>query len=516
MPGRRWIVQGCVLAALTVLVPVCGGEGGKEAEGESSDSVTGSSGTGEDGGTGGSTGGGSTGTDTGTETGDGSGTGEPEMTDSIEDHGVTWTFAEPVSYGRFITGDPWIVCPATVVAIDPPPAGGRNGSVLNLPPVDDRSGFDDRVAGNRFDETLRVYPPLDLVAGDRLLSSISVDVPGEVENWLREGSGESSDSPVWSVSVLTCLSEAAPADAFRPSYADPALEMWRWSDVDLALLPALAPPAAFDPALLDEVAARTVRPWIDNLFFGFDAQVEYMAMYGREVGRVASMAALFVMLDLPQEMQASQELVLVGLIQRGIDLWGLARAGHPGWPAFGGHGSGRKTPIVMAGLLLGDQEMASPGATLPDVRFGEDMHTAFVADLAPPADVPTWWDSSQVVYTGHQGVWAGTAVSADPAWGPYEHLAPESWLEDIGESYRRCCTSIAWVGQSLAIELLAAEGPWAHDAFSAYVERWMDPTGDADYTAEILARTGWDFTGGWAAHGQAWDAFVEEMWATYH
>jgi hypothetical protein len=43
----------------------------------------------------------------------------------------------------------------------------------------------------------------------------------------------------------------------------------------------------------------------------------------------------------------------------------------------------------------------------------------------------------------------------------------------------------------------------------------MDPTGDAAYTAEILSRAGWDFTGAWAAHGEGWDDFVEEMWAAY-
>jgi len=444
-----------------------------------------------------------------------SGTGGTMETDTVMDHGVTWTFAEPVLTGRFVTGDAWVVCPATVIAIDPAPADGRNGSVLNLPPVDDRSGFDDRVAENRYDASLRSDPPLDLGVGDRLLSSISVETPGLVENWLREGNGEFSDSPVASISVLTCLGEPAPADAFRPSFADPGVEIRRFSDLDLARLPGLAPPAAVDDVLLDELAARMPRPWIDNLFFGFDAQVDYMPMYGREVGRATGMASMIVLLELPAEQHAAQEQVLIGLVQRGIDLWGLVRAGHPGWSAFGGHGSGRKWPIVFAGLLFGDDEMARPSEVYPDTYFGEDMHTAYVADLPAPANVPTWFDQSTVVYTGHQGIWQGQAVSDDPAWGPYEHLAPEAWLDPIGESYRRCCTSIAWVGQSLAARLLDAQLQWGHDAFFDYVDRWMDPTGDAEYTAEILARTGADYSGSWAQHGQAWDPLVDEMWATY-
>jgi hypothetical protein len=361
----------------------------------------------------------------------------------------------------------------------------------------------------------RVDPPIDLVVGDRLFSSVSVETPGQVENWLRVGNGEFSDSPVASISVLTCLDAPAPSDAFRPSFANTEVTLRRFGDLDLARLPGLAPPAPVDDALLEDFAARMPRPWIDNLFFGFDAQVDYMPMYGREVGRATSIASMIVLLELPAEQQDAQEQVLIGLVQRGIDLWGLVRAGHPGWSAFGGHGSGRKWPIVFAGLLLGDDEMAQPSVAYPDTYFGEDMHTAYVADLPAPANVPTWFDQATVVYTGHQGVFQGQAVSDDPAWGPYEHLAPEAWLDQIGESYRRCCTSIAWVGQALAARLLDAQTQWAHDAFFDYVDRWMDPTGDAEYAAEILARTGSDYSADWAQHGQAWDPFVEEMWATY-
>ena len=106
--------------------------------------------------------------------------------------------------------------------------------------------------------------------------------------------------------------------------------------------------------------------------------------------------------------------------------------------------------------------------------------------------------------------------SKGPGWGPYEHLPPDQWEGNcIGESYRRCCTSIAWVGQALAARLVDAQQNWNHDAFFAYVDRWMDPAGDAEYIQTILDLTGRDFSGSYAAHGQAWDDFVEEMWAQY-
>jgi hypothetical protein len=430
---------------------------------------------------------------------------------SVSDHGVTWVFSAPVTSGRYVTGDPWIVCPARVVAISPVPGGGRNGSVRNVPPVLDRTAFDDRTEGNRYDPALGVTPPIDLVPGDSLVSSISVTTPGLVENCLSEGNGERSLSPVKSVSVLTCVPEPPPADAFRPSYAGHPRRGYRLGDVNRALLPKLAPHSAFDAATLRAFADRLQRPWVDNLFYAFDAQVDTMPMYGRETGRVAGIASLLLMLDLPPGLRADQERLLVGFLQHGIDLWGLVEAGHPGWYAHGGHGSGRKWPIVFAGLLLGDAAMASPTVTHPGVRFGEDLHTAFASALPyGPA-----WNGAAVVYTGHMGWWDGAPVSSTPGWGPYEHLAPERWESARGESYRRCCTSLAWVGQGLAARLMGAEASWNHPPFFSYVDRWMDPTGDASATQAIFDRTGWDFRASWAAQGQAWDSLVEEMWAAY-
>jgi hypothetical protein len=49
---------------------------------------------------------------------------------------------------------------------------------------------------------------------------------------------------------------------------------------------------------------------VDNLFFSFDAQVDYMAMYGREVGRATGLAGLFLLLELPPSLQPAQELLI--------------------------------------------------------------------------------------------------------------------------------------------------------------------------------------------------------------
>jgi hypothetical protein len=84
----------------------------------------------------------------------------------------------------------------------------------------------------------------------------------------------------------------------------------------------------------------------------------------------------------------------------------------------------------------------------------------------------------------------------------------------IGEDYRRCCTSIAWIGEGLAARIMHAEKLWDHDAFFDYVDRWMTEP-DAGNVASIKAATGLDYSADWEREGQAWDAFVEDMWTAY-
>jgi len=429
--------------------------------------------------------------------------GEAEEVDSVSRHGITWRFDRKTRVQHFVNGDPYVIGPVTVVAIEPKPAEGRNGSVLNLPPINGRSGFDSRSPGGRFDAKLRAEPPIAMKPGDALVSTASVEKVGELRAQLR--TSDRTSSPVRSASILTCLAEPAPPDAFRPSYCDRKGRIYRAKDLRRDLLPNLAkvegPPAEegwVSAPDIREWALRFERPWLDTVTFGFDAPVEYMPHYGREIGRAAGIASLILMLDYPAE---EKEPLLIGFVQYGIDLWGIARAGHPGWPAHGGHGSGRKWPIVFAGILLGDEAMQHPARLCPTVRFGEDMQTIHGEG----------WNGASALYAGHIGA---DGEKYQKGWGAYEHLHPSKWPGMLGESYRRCCTSIAWVGQALAARILHAEKVWDHDAFFDYVDRWMEED-DGDDLKAIREATGQDFSASWSRQGQAWDPFVNAMWAKY-
>lgn len=417
-----------------------------------------------------------------------------QLQESISSHGITWRFDNIVEVGQFVNGDYYIVGPVTIISISPEPVDGRNGSVLNLPSDQNRSGFDDRVSADRYDPTLCVELPLHMEPGDALISSISVQSVGELPSAFRPS--EPSISPVQSVSVLTCIERAVAPTAFRPSYCDRDQKIYYADSIHWNLLPQLQKVPNIPD--LEILADHFQRPWLEVCFFSFDAAAEYQSQYGRETGRAAGMVTLALMLDFTSE---EKERLLINFMQYGIDLWGIIRAGYPGWQAHGGHGSGRKWPIIFTGIILGDSQMQSPQTLYPKLYFGEDMQTMY----------DSCWTGANVVYAGHIGP---DGNDFRPGWGPYEHLYPSQWESKIGEDYRRCCTSIAWVGQALAARIMGAKDLWNHDAFFDYVDRWMYED-DSAHIVEIQNATGWNYSMSWARQGQTWDTFINNMWSNY-
>jgi len=110
----------------------------------------------------------------------------------------------------------------------------------------------------------------------------------------------------------------------------------------------------------------------------------------------------------------------------------------------------------------------------------------------------------------------GKAVSTTFGWGLYEDKPPSQWSDSfkVGEDYRRCCTSLSWVGEALSARILNATKIWNHDAFFDYVDRWMTENDSAAVIA-IKQAKGWDYSADWLRQRQCWDSFVENMWTAY-
>ncbi len=441
--------------------------------------------------------------------------------ESVSQYGITWAFAKPARVGQFVNGDWYVVGPVTITTIDPKPLYGdeipahqldrmdrerpvgqriRNGFMLN-PPAQMKVAYDSGVR-NWFDPSLIQKLPVQMNPGDSLVSTISMPkslvLHAQLRNKIERGEGDSS--PIRTAAVLTCVSQPQPADAFRPGFCDRRQKIYLARNLKRDLLPTVSASQSIPD--IRQYTRFTQRPWVGTCFFGFEEPVENMPQYGLEYGRVSGISALLLCTDIGPE---KKEPLLLNYVQIGIDLGGMVRAGHPGWTCWGGHGSGRKLPIVFAGLLLGDEELANVNRSFPKVSFGEDEQTAHGA----------CWTGATVVFTGHSGIdtVTGAGRSRNSSWGPYEHTPPTEWKDgqNTSESYRRCCTSVGWVAQALALRLMGAEKTWNHDAFFDYVDRWMYED-DTAFVEAIREATGRDHDKDWAHQGQAWDTFVNDMW----
>ncbi|HMD09490.1 MAG TPA: Ig-like domain-containing protein [Candidatus Acidoferrum sp.] len=454
----------------------------------------------------------------------------PGTASSITKDGITWTFSQAVPVGQFVNGDYFVVGPVTITAINPPATTSspyENGSVVDLPTANGKSGFDSRLNDGTdeswwFDATLRSYPPITLKPGDSLVSSISLAIIHSVPEVMR--ASDMSASPVASDSVLTVLAAAPSADAFRPSYCDRSQTIYHANALQRNLLPSLAPPNPAGTPALAQFETYYRRPWIDTNAFLFDAPADYMPSYGQHIAFADSYAALLLTLNFP----ADQKVNLTNyLVQYGIDLYGCVQAGY-GWPAFGGHRSGRKLPIIFAGILLNNAGMKNVSAAYAN-KFGEDMQTLYVNQLPPAGSYTQAWQGATVIYGGHYGVNADGSVVSPGLYGPYEQLQPSAWGiltppgEQLGEAYRRCCTSVSWVGEALAMRLMNAESIWNYPPFFDYVDRWMTED-DTQAVAEILAQSGYDYSANWERQGQTkyWlqgefpqYTFIDDMWKAY-
>ena len=360
-------------------------------------------------------------------------------------------------------------------------------------PTTFESGYDSRTIA--YDPGLTVKPPVKLKTGFSLISSISLaaDELDRPPVMARHGKPQTY---LKSAAVLTCLSQPVSPDAFRPSYSDTGNTIYRASNLNRDLLPSLERVASTPDLQMWERIFE--RPWIDHTRGWGNRQThptDNMPEYARETSRAVSIVSLMLMLDFSQ---AEKEQLLLSFVQYGIDLWGAARSGG-GWHAEGGYGNGRKWPIIFPGMLLGEDQMQVPNISVSGIRFGEDDQTMY----------GNGWTGAKAIFAGHTG------KNGKGDRGPYEHLPPAQWpgpKKTQSESYRRCCTSISWVGTALSAHLMDAKKQWNHDAYFDYVDRWMTEE-DSLFLAKIQAETGKDLSS--QPQGRTWDAFVDEMWAKY-
>jgi len=416
-----------------------------------------------------------------------------DTTDQITQFDITWTFDEPYEYGQFANGDYWVVGPVTITQISPLSANtsGRiiNGSMINPSPQNGSSqGYDSAMSATTYVPTMNVARPneQDLSVGNPLIVQNDSSLVSSISM------SEAGHRPqLQTAAILTVLDSAPSESSFRPSFSgDDKSVAYNTNQIDWSLLAQLTPVS--ETPSLTTVANYFERPWIDHIpgYVGREHHPEdNMPDYGRELSTQVGIGALMLHLDFSN---AEKETLLIRYLQLGIDWYGIVQdGGNVNWSPNGGHASGRKWPIVFAGLMLDVNEMVNigPGDGSGTVYFGEDAQTFYVAqddvDLTHNPDLRECYAEEYE----HEDIGL-------PEWGIRHATIPSRDNKAWCAAYRQCCTATAWSGFVLAAHIMDAKTEWAHDPLFDYMDRYM---------GNESTNSAW----------RCWDDFTEEMWDTY-
>ncbi len=382
---------------------------------------------------------------------------------SLTQFGITWFFDRSYEVGQFANGDWWVVGPVTITSITPKSqkVSGRtmNGAMINpSPALGWTQGYDSSMYAqykgtgsynSEVNAALNVSAsnPLVLAPHSSLLSTISLSAP-DVRPQIK------------TCAVLTVLPTAAAPGSFRPAYSgtDKTIR-YNESQLSYSLLEKL--PIGGGIVSLAEAERMFERPWIEHVpaWIGrYTHPSDNMPDYGRDIADHVGVGAMMLHLDYSN---AQKRTLLVRFVQLGIDLYGIAQnGGHVNWRAAAGHMSGRKWPILFAGLMLGDANMSNIGFD-PIMEFGEDGQTFYVEETSPG------------VYNYGFGGYTASSVGT-PEWGTAHSFKPESDDSDWnGDPYRQCCSANSWWGQLLAAHVMGARTLWNNQALFDYQDRYL-------------------------------------------
>jgi len=373
---------------------------------------------------------------------------------SITQYGITFTFDTTYACGVFANGDFWVAPPSpggavTLTAIAPIFDGTANGWQVN-PDDPVTQGFDSRVAN--FDAGLVPGLPYAAAPGSSVVKAISA-AAGECRPCLA------------TAAVLTVLGHP-PADGgagyFRPPYPGTAKPLYRVDRLRADLLPSLAPVA--DAPSLGEIEDAFRRPWLDHKSGWTGAGLhpaENMPEYGAQVARQSGDGVLRLFLD---DSVAAKQHALIDVVQVGLDLYHAYLMGTR-WGPDGGHGSGRKLLISLAGVLLEEPAIIAAVQRAQRDDFGEDGSIVIPANAGLPL-----WGQDCPVESDYWRYWRfgnGSKTCTDP----YGYI--DGGIEP-GGSYQFCCNSSPWRGHAMALRLLPAlRCAWDASEFLTYEDRWV-------------------------------------------
>ncbi|MBV5329115.1 MAG: hypothetical protein JZU65_16055 [Chlorobium sp.] len=398
-------------------------------------------------------------------------------TKSITQHGITWTFAYPIGYGKFVNGDYWVVDSGSGVEIKSiaplsTNVSGRimNGSMINPIPMG-KQGYDSTLANTAYDQALNAGRP----GGNDLSISNPLVILGPASLVSTSTNATAGTRPqLQDAEVLTILTAPPPAGSFRPPYAGTNKTLnWRTANIQWQLLPHLSKSGITHLPDLAALSSQIERVWLDQGGGTWTGRYFHpsrnMPDYGRDMANVTSNVALALLLDYAQP---EIEPLMIRFLQLGIDWYGvtesapniLTTSSQGGlWCGGGGHGQGRKWPIIFAGKMFNDNNILkyANGVTYP--VFQEEQQYFYVSQ----ADV----DRARYTADGNLRDPYAVEMIGIPEWGEQHRNQPNRDGSNWDAAYRDIVSkSIA--GHVLAATLMGAKSIWNWPSFFDYQVRW--------------------------------------------
>lgn len=380
------------------------------------------------------------------------------MATSVTKDGITWTFDTDYTVGTYANGDYYAVenTPSggvTINSISPVPSTGRNGHVLN-PSRGTDQGFDDRVSVyNNYVHALNAGAslPLTVSANSSLVGSISdvldVDKGGQLTTY----------------AVLTVLASEPASGSFRPAaingdYSHP----WNSSDINYNALASMDKTAITVPSISDSENTFSKMWYEQDLnFSGRNLHTLYMgpdAGYGKGMANNTNTAMLQLNLDYTD---IQKESLLMDFIQYGIDIHSLIEDGGS-WNAAGGHNVGRIAPLLVAAMVLDDEDMKLNLNGSLGLNFSELQQTFYVSQ----ADI----DETKTGELGQTAYQYPQSSLDMPEFG-MNHVNNSLKDNNRWDAVYRDISGGVLIGQAAAARLMGASSVINHGPYFDYAER---------------------------------------------
>jgi hypothetical protein len=385
---------------------------------------------------------------------------------SYYDDLIVFELAEPYVVGRFVNGDYWVHNHGEPVVIEAIlPAGTPAGSArvmhgtMVTPRVSSREGYDSAPRDMTFDPTLDVDPgftgaPLVVAPGSSVIKAISTV-------------GDEGRPIISDAAILTVLAETPPEGSFRPPYVgDDRSVVATIDDLDYRVL-GTHPRLGSEPDLAD-VSDDFDRVWLEHCTEWSARDIHpanHMPTYGRDLAGRSARGLLLLQLDYTDE---EKEHLLIGLVQYGIDLYGIAREG-AAWNANGGHSLGRKMPLLLAGTVLHHEGMLAYADAAQHFIFQDDQQHFYVSQAEVDLTHSAAWDpDDRAELIPYEVADIGMAE-----WGIRHTDRPTADNRAWGATYRHV-NGPAQTMHILAAHLMGVEAAWNWPAVFDYVDRYYD------------------------------------------